>query len=614
MSDVTPLPLSRRRKIAYATLALVLAAIGTAGAFLVADLFMHRRLQDSGGVNHWGYRGPVVGRKAPGSTRVAVLGGSTAFGYGVPWRESFPAVLESLLNEPARAGATPVSVVNLAYNAEGAYSFQFTLSDYDGLDYDVVLFYTGYNDLAYMNDYRLANDQVLRRQSALFRWFGYFPILPLALREKAMAIRHGGRLEDAYQGKAPVFTPNLAQRSTAAALEAAARLGDALDRIPDQAQAARSAAYEHAPVDLVDPASVECGTFTGYCGEIHRAVAAALARGKRAVVVTQPFINDAHRDQQRSLREYLSRRFQGSTQLALASLGDTVPLSDPALAPDGMHLSAPGNRMVAEGLVEIVRASVDNRLPPMQELVEGPITIEAAGAPPPSTAAPAPVAAARRRSAVDDREMVWFPSGTFRMGSGASEPGRRLDEPVHWVEIAEGFWMDTREVTHADYERFLEAETRWSLDLMTMDHVDGQALRTWRHTGHPPPDLRDQPVTAVSWTAARAYCGWAGKRLPTEAEWEYAARTAPSTTLHGMLGAIWEWTSSRYKPYPYRADDGREDPTHGPGVRRVLRGGDRVVDASFSRPAARFKLSPRVASDYAGFRCAGRDPVRTESR
>lgn len=109
------------------------------------DLYLHHKH----GVNLWGYRGPVAGRKQSGEKRVAVLGGSTTWGFGLQAGQSFPAQLQQRLAErPPLGGVTSIKLLNLAENSEGAYSFKYTLNDYAYLDYDVVLLYSGYNDWA----------------------------------------------------------------------------------------------------------------------------------------------------------------------------------------------------------------------------------------------------------------------------------------------------------------------------------------------------------------------------------------------------------------------------------------------------------------------------------
>src|SRR5713101_5294801 len=102
--------LPRRKKIAFALTALVSAVIVTSVGLLVVDVYLHRRFERSAGFNVWGYRGPTVGHKKASEYRVAVLGGSAAFGYGVTWNEAFPARLQDDLKE--RDGSTVFTIVN----------------------------------------------------------------------------------------------------------------------------------------------------------------------------------------------------------------------------------------------------------------------------------------------------------------------------------------------------------------------------------------------------------------------------------------------------------------------------------------------------------------------
>src|SRR6185295_6744344 len=150
------------------------------------DIYLHGRYERSAGFNVWGYRGHPVGKKKAGEYRVAVLGGSAAYGYGVTADDALPAVLERLLR--MRTATPTYTVVNLGYNNEGAYSFKATLEDYRWLRYDLVILYEGYNDMSAVRP----NVQIFRHDSPVFRLLGYMPIFPIIFKEKAAAMTHGG--------------------------------------------------------------------------------------------------------------------------------------------------------------------------------------------------------------------------------------------------------------------------------------------------------------------------------------------------------------------------------------------------------------------------------------
>jgi formylglycine-generating enzyme required for sulfatase activity len=187
----------------------------------------------------------------------------------------------------------------------------------------------------------------------------------------------------------------------------------------------------------------------------------------------------------------------------------------------------------------------------------------------------------------DDVEMVEVPAGAFVMGAADSEADPD-EQPVARIFV-ETFQIDKVEVTNSRYLRCVEAGA-------CSTPVGGNPTKRAR---------AEHPVTILSWLQATTYCRWAGKRLPTEAEWEKAARGPDgrrypwgetfvpdwanaghtlglgAVGLHprgaspygalDMAGSVWEWTSSLYRPYPYDARDGREDP-EARGA-RVNRGG-----------------------------------------
>ena len=117
--------------------------------------------------------------------------------------------------------------------------------------------------------------------------------------------------------------------------------------------------------------------------------------------------------------------------------------------------------------------------------------------------------------------MVRIPAGAFEMGSTAAEAGSD-EQPVHTVYL-NAFYMDRYEVTNAEYKKFIDANPEWQKDRIDPRFHDSTYLRLWTASDYPP-EKADYPVNYISWYAAMAYTQWTGKRLPTEAEWEKAAR------------------------------------------------------------------------------------------
>jgi lysophospholipase L1-like esterase len=293
-----------------------------------ADLYLHQKH----GVNLWGYRGPSVGLKQSGEKRIAVLGGSTAWGFGLQAGQSFPAQLQRQL--PTRQpidGVTSIKVLNLANNSEGAYSFKYTLNDYDYLDYDAVLLYSGYNDLSGQNFL------VSRHASPVFLWTGYMPLLPAVTAGKIAVWTN--RLS---KGDQPVvFAPPAGNAETGE--QTSRKLGKQLGPLTDARQSTAA------------PAGGECPKeWQFYCKEIYETADLVLKRGKRVLVVTEPYISDHHVEQQRALEAMLKQRFAGQPHLRYLNLGRTIDLRDKSLCWDGMHLTEEGNRRVAEALIQPV--------------------------------------------------------------------------------------------------------------------------------------------------------------------------------------------------------------------------------------------------------------------
>ncbi|MBN1139455.1 MAG: SUMF1/EgtB/PvdO family nonheme iron enzyme [Anaerolineae bacterium] len=230
----------------------------------------------------------------------------------------------------------------------------------------------------------------------------------------------------------------------------------------------------------------------------------------------------------------------------------------------------------------------------------------------------------------DGMEMVFVPAGTFWMGSAAGDEGAYDDEfPQHEVTL-DAFWIDRTEVTNAQYRLCVQTGACQASDLAGDSDYNGDT----------------QPVVGVDWSDAQAYCAWAGRSLPTEAQWEKAARgtdrraypwgnqtatceyavmddgsgngcgqgskawpvgskpagASPYGALD-MAGNVWEWVADRYGE-DYYAQSPREDPA-GPenGALRVLRGGSWYDSRNIVRAAYRGRLGPSYSSDYVGFRC-----------
>jgi formylglycine-generating enzyme len=316
---------------------------------------------------------------------------------------------------------------------------------------------------------------------------------------------------------------------------------------------------------------------------------------------------------------------------------------------------------------------------------------------PESIANVAPVPETRAAAPVDTipSRMVWIPGGRFAMGS--NDPAFADSQPLHEVEVS-GFWMDEHEVTNAEFARFVAAtgyKTVAERELNPADYpgvpadklVPGSGVFTppaqqvsldnplqwwsyvpgayWRHPAGPGSSIEgrpNDPVVQVCYEDAVAYARWAGKRLPTEAEWEYAAQggkgqqpyywgeelkpdgrwvaniyqgdfpeknsaedgftgVAPVKSypgngygLYDLDGNVWEWCADFYRPDYYahspaknpRGPKDSYDPYEPGVIKRVQRGGSFLCSDQYCtryKPGSRGKGEPTSASNNLGFRC-----------
>jgi len=186
-----------------------------------------------------------------------------------------------------------------------------------------------------------------------------------------------------------------------------------------------------------------------------------------------------------------------------------------------------------------------------------------------------------------DAEM---PGGVFRLGAVPGEGFAFDNEKWSHPVVLEPFRIARRPVTNAEYLAFVKAggnaPAHWK---------DGKLRRFDRWIPIPP----GEPVMHVSWHDAKAYCKWAGRRLPTEAEWEYAALAG----VDAMLGVVWQWTESTFLPYPgYLRDPYKEYSEPWFGTHKVLRGGSFTTPPGEARARFRNFYTAERRDIFAGFR------------
>jgi formylglycine-generating enzyme required for sulfatase activity len=240
-------------------------------------------------------------------------------------------------------------------------------------------------------------------------------------------------------------------------------------------------------------------------------------------------------------------------------------------------------------------------------------------APPTSSPTPAPTRATAQPEIAPG--MTFIPGGTFVMGRERKDGGDEYESPSHSVEV-KPFFIDTYEVSRQDYQKCVQSQ-------------QCPAPPDWINGSYPPGTGR-RPVTGVNWDAATAYARWAGKRLPTEEEWEFAARGkkghlypwgddwqqglanangvrneladvgeykgASPFKVFDMVGNAWEWTASDFRSYAVK-DAKQAVVSNG---EKVIRGGYWGSRAAKATTTFRTGWRVRGEADYSntGFRCA----------
>ena len=224
----------------------------------------------------------------------------------------------------------------------------------------------------------------------------------------------------------------------------------------------------------------------------------------------------------------------------------------------------------------------------------------------------------------DGAPMVWVPAGEFTMGS---DQGDDDEQPIHRVFL-DSFYLDTFEVTNGQFAKFVDAI---------------QSEPPWGFADQETPVVHaDRPVRWVNWMEALGYCLWAGKRLPTEAEWEKAARgpdgrlypwgNDPPTAAHAVFGLkegdetvspignrekgtspygvrdlagnLYEWVLDWYDDAFYTTPPTSNPRGPGAGTAKVQRGGSYINQPYRLRAAFRTKGDPTEHDPHVGFRCA----------
>ena len=324
-----------------------------------------------------------------------------------------------------------------------------------------------------------------------------------------------------------------------------------------------------------------------------------------------------------------------AAQVPAESISTPQPPRSPSAYPLRNPLLLVGGGILALVILVIVVVLISQMSPatpaPPTQRPTVPPTVAVTPMPPTMTPTATPPLGATRVAVKDGMVMVYVPAGEFLMGSADSDKDAQSDEkPQHTVYL-DAFWIDRTEATNAQYKKCAQAGACKASGYASDSKYNGD----------------NQPVVGVSWDAAQAYCQWAGRQLPTEAQWEKAARGAqadgriypwgnqPATCEYAvmsdgsgngcgedapwpvgskpkgaspygaldMAGNVWEWVADWYEEKYYANSPSRNPIGPSSGQYRVLRGGSFGLDARYVRGAFRLRAAPGYWYPDWGFRC-----------
>ena len=310
---------------------------------LALDIYAHKRVEMVGGLNVWGYRGPVAHHRQPHETRVVIVGGTRAFGWGQPASALASEIRRLIMLTTDRRGAElrPVVVINLGRLGALPDSYSKPIEHFAYLEPDYIFLF---------DDLGVPGAASTEPTSALFELTGYAPALPLVLREKGMIWRFGdvkrGYASPASRNGAP---PSLLGRAAGSICEGTGRGLDGVDRLA--ARMLPSGNRNAAPRD---------GAAVDYADAMMTAVDAAHLHTRGVIVVLSPSETPEQARNLRALQIRLNSENPAPPWLLVVDLGSEAELYDQSLRLDGWNYSAAGIAAVAARIAPALLTFIAN--------------------------------------------------------------------------------------------------------------------------------------------------------------------------------------------------------------------------------------------------------------